>query len=462
MKNQKLSISWRIWALTWVIVLAAISSLIVYWATWQTNQVKNCYENKTEARCKADTSWCYWYDEVCHDSENPIELKDSPFDEYKTERIDNILSWEKWDQLMDLLNRVDELTVPAGAIMAFDSKDWCPDGWEEWTQGNWKFLMWWVPSQVLMSWWNNKIRLSIDQLPTHNFRVMFHLHNIWENADDRYLPIPMDYSINREYREGERMVDNKWNYVPDATTDETNRFYDYYDYVKTDSVGKNDLIDITNPYVRVVFCKKTNNKTKVDAVCSSNKFECEQWVLDTDSIEGGGHLDYQSKWICRWNNWGSDKYCIKCSSPDYSIRNPWKQNQQCYLNWKCYVGSDRQEILQTKCAAWKKTDPLVQYDVDYVRNWTRWNCEWIWSWASTDYCLLCDPGYPYLYKGKSNIRDGERSNRVCGSSKQDNWTYNTENLYWYWHSVWVFHYVPTHGEDTFPRDLVDWSYSLEI
>ena len=450
MKNQKLSISWRIWALTWVIVLAAISSLIVYWATWQTDVLKNCSKHDSEPLCKADINWCYWYDKSCHDSEKTTELKISPFDEYKTKRIDNILSWEKWDQLMDLLNRVDELTVPVGAIMAFDSKDWCPDGWEEWHESDWRFLMWWVTDQIWDVWWKEKTRLTINEMPNHWHYLASNI-GAWES--DKWLDYALDSTIAYAHTSDDGAGNDKyilkWVYnIPNAW--------------RSSSVWGWKEFSILNPYYKVIFCKKSDNVEPVNAACSSKIFECEQWTLKIGSEEGGGRLDYQSKWICRWENWGSDKYCIQCISPKYSIRNPWKQNQQCYLNWKCYVGTTRQQILQNRCDAWNKTD-ADKYET--VQNWIRWNCEWIWSWASTDYCLLCNSGYPYLYKGNySTIHNGPLSNRVCGSSTQNNWTYNTQKPVWYWNTVWVFHYVLSDRDNNkdFPRDLVDETYYLSI
>ena len=67
------------------------------------------------------------------------------FQELKSTKNGNKLTAEMWDNLMDWLSKVKNVTtpwmeIPAGAVMAFDLTA-CPSGWSRWTKADNRFLM---------------------------------------------------------------------------------------------------------------------------------------------------------------------------------------------------------------------------------------------------------------------------------------------------------------------------------
>lgn len=148
------------------------------------------------------------------------------FASFKTTTMWNTLTSQNWNNLMDSLN---EYTVPQWAVMAFNLPK-CPDWWTRFTDAEGRFIMG-DSTNSKRKWWNFTIRLWVSQLPKHRFPI-----RIWWRGNDG------------ENKAGNviRIWDSKPG--PRGENKETTAYTDY--------VGNWDPIDITNPYITLLYCQK--------------------------------------------------------------------------------------------------------------------------------------------------------------------------------------------------------------
>ena len=171
----------------------------------------------------------------------------------------NRLTASNWDTLVrEVENLKDQLAnqapdVPSGAVMAFESEN-CPDGWTRYEKADGRFIMgteakWFDPfirkqvSNIGSTWGNWNIQLTIDQLPSHYFYIA------WKYVDNNH-----DYFWNSRspYLTTKRKADSV----------DSNYWYDLNgtrntpEYFKTNTIWNGNAINIQNPYIKLLYCKK--------------------------------------------------------------------------------------------------------------------------------------------------------------------------------------------------------------
>ena len=151
--------------------------------------------------------------------------------------------------------------TPSGAVMAFDSEN-CPEGWTRFADADWRFIMGTSPGytyypfvgprpNVKTTGGNNTIKLTISQLPPHRFYLFAN-----ESATDRWYD--RDRAQNREHRDRSVLVENnhdRWDdnysYTMGVSSDQREASVG-----RTNTLWKGNNIDITNPYIKLLYCKK--------------------------------------------------------------------------------------------------------------------------------------------------------------------------------------------------------------
>lgn len=188
---------------------------------------------------------------------------------YGTGTIGNKLDDVKWNSLMDDLDNL----IPKGTIMAF-AKDTCPTGWTPYTLADGRFLMWTNNGvEVEDIWWNNNIILLANQLPPHQHKIKYRNRSKFgDNANTRGVvvdwnteDVPSGVNVGGDGRE------NNNTYSSQTAPVWKNRW------------TSQTWIDITNPYVKVLYCIKwtysSPNRTVNILVNYGNR-----WQVDEDSV----------------------------------------------------------------------------------------------------------------------------------------------------------------------------------
>lgn len=162
------------------------------------------------------------------------------FTQWKTGNMWNTLTSTDWNNLMDSLN---SWTVPAGAIMAFNSTS-CPEWWQRYSKADWKFLMW-ANAGFWEVWWTSSITLTLGQIPQHQHRLFSNQAN-GDKVSSSYGGY-ISYSSDRK----------NWNQDYDLTkgggiSTTTVGLSSY----QLNSKSQPDKVDITNPFVKVIYCVK--------------------------------------------------------------------------------------------------------------------------------------------------------------------------------------------------------------
>ena len=176
-------------------------------------------------------------------SREEFKFSESNFD---TSTLWNVLTSEQRDHLMYLL---DEWTVPRWAILAFDRTDGCPEWWIRYSQADGRFLMG-ASSGIWATWWQNSIYLSVSQIPEH-------YHNLFADAtatdygyDKKWKPYKfLNYSVLWENKHDS--WDGNYSYTMWTTKD--NKEPNIW---RTGKTWNGNPINITNSYVKVIYCKK--------------------------------------------------------------------------------------------------------------------------------------------------------------------------------------------------------------
>lgn len=186
------------------------------------------------------------------------------FCQFKTNVINNILSWGVWDRLMDELDRLFKVdwsnviieTIPSWAIMAFNLTE-CPEWWTRFDMADGRFLMWVNPATDTLlggtgQYWGNvgtpsnknQVVLGINHLPSHSHQLKYRNENnfawMWGSEVDRWVIVDRD---SEDLPDGVRRSSNGW----DSTTTYI---------IETSSIWRNDSFDITNAHVKVLYCIK--------------------------------------------------------------------------------------------------------------------------------------------------------------------------------------------------------------
>ena len=168
----------------------------------------------------------------------------------------NQLTAENWDTLVteveNLKNQITKNTqeAPSGAVIAFDSES-CPEWWTRFADADWRFIMGTEPGRagrypreprqpkVGLKGGNNNIKLTIEQLPPHYFYVVAAgskgtqiFHNPAGSIADADTSQSSPYSL-RSSHDGREAA-----------------------YWRTNTLWKGNNIDITNPYIKLLYCKK--------------------------------------------------------------------------------------------------------------------------------------------------------------------------------------------------------------
>lgn len=192
------------------------------------------------------------------------------FYKYKVNNLEkNILIQNVWDSIMDklddLLKDIDNLfkkvdnqaTIPAWAIMAFDATktNWkCPSGWSLFSEADGRFLMWASSDFLDLGWWGNvdweinKIRLAADNIPPHKhymFSTKTDGENMGNNSNvyDGYVTYYSSHNKDEEYQ-----MRGMWSNTILPMKGLTSYQKDYK--------STPDTFDITNAYVKVLYCVK--------------------------------------------------------------------------------------------------------------------------------------------------------------------------------------------------------------
>jgi len=116
--------------------------------------------------------------------------------------MENKLSAETWNSVLQELDQLKvelswmlanpSIAIPSWAIMAFDSKSWCPEGWNVYEAASWKFLMWVSQnnlSKVGSSSWRKTVQLSVDNIPphTHLYKDTIYSEGYEDNNGERFM-----------------------------------------------------------------------------------------------------------------------------------------------------------------------------------------------------------------------------------------------------------------------------------
>ncbi len=217
------------------------------------------------------------------------------FTKYNTEGMDNKLTASSWDNLMEDLDNL----IPEGAIVAF-ATDRCPDGWTVFTGADEKFLMWTtLSSNVGITWWTN----YLTEVPTHNHMIYNYLTQVngsseiyvWtKNLNNKYVTVwyhklkDSPGSENRSKRITRR-----------AQTQPEDQEEVPYIYHATELTWKSS-INITNPYIKVLYCIKWNGTTS-----SPSEYCPNDYTLGFDwPCNDGYEINYKQS-----NMWNA---CWKC------------------------------------------------------------------------------------------------------------------------------------------------------
>ena len=185
----------------------------------------------------------------------------------------NQLTAENWDALVteveNLKNQISRKAqsketdanegIPSGAVIAFDSEN-CPEWWTRFANADGRFIMGTAPStstfgrekkNIWIKGGNDSIKLTISQLPPHSFHTF--VEHYWRND-----------SIDKNERYNLRLNSNSHAIVENYHKDGN----DNYSYTiaavnwgsptfgKTNTLWSGNSIDITNPYIKLLYCKK--------------------------------------------------------------------------------------------------------------------------------------------------------------------------------------------------------------
>ncbi len=199
----------------------------------------------------------------------------SPYTAWKTSSTDKILDEDEWNMLMNKLQNQANNAIPAWAIMAFTGPT-CPSWWTRYAEADGRFLMggtWSYGSK----WWANSITLTVDQLPPHShiYKDTLYSESLasygrsgnWDNESAHsYVRINNTNEIGGFIWSNQSDGDNYPVYWIRATESVICKGLKNSDYLINVANGKDryencnpqyqENIDITNAYVKVLFCKK--------------------------------------------------------------------------------------------------------------------------------------------------------------------------------------------------------------
>lgn len=131
-------------------------------------------------------------------------------------------------------------SIPAGAVMAFDATS-CPTWWSRFAEADGRFIMGNTTNSKEKGG-NSNIQLTIGQLPAHNFFIAW-----GSNNDQGWLRDKKNYTIS-DYHNNDAGAGNH-KYRLRATSNPATAG-------KTNTVGNWDSINIQNPYIKLLYCKK--------------------------------------------------------------------------------------------------------------------------------------------------------------------------------------------------------------
>ena len=199
----------------------------------------------------------------------------SHFDDWSTEKLSHtnngnpILTWWDWDSIINSLNG---LVIPKWAIMAFELAT-CPNGWSPYNKANNRFLMW-ADNNIGYKSWSFRVTLTWDQLPKHSHYfedtvILEEAKYYWITDAARNYSWYIRKDVQMTPIRGNSQLANNTNFL--TVVRKTSDFFttsggpkggairwqqyedvDYKNWVNY--YQKN--IDITNPYIKVLYCIK--------------------------------------------------------------------------------------------------------------------------------------------------------------------------------------------------------------
>ena len=186
------------------------------------------------------------------------------------ELTDDILTASWWNDLMDALDQ--NAFIPDWAIMAFYA-DECPEGWKVFTGAIWRFLMW-ATSNIGTGWWKNYILGS--ELPAHQHEFYDYITqiNASENGEIKIWTHTLgDESVYVDFNYYGSSDDYATKRAQTAGYDRGKQPYIKHKTIKSTT---NNSVNITNPYINVLYCVKGdgwNVKYTVTFNYSADKWE---------------------------------------------------------------------------------------------------------------------------------------------------------------------------------------------
>lgn len=196
----------------------------------------------------------------------------SPYTSWKTSSTDKILDEDEWNTLMEKLKYE---AIPSWAIMAFAGKTTCPEWWSKYDAADGRFLMWGTWSYGT-KWWSNSVTLNREQIPPHSH---VYKDTIWSESQgtfedkNRWWSNFKDHSSYFFWWENDVMGDIVWSNQSDgdnrpvywyratmanicSENKDSSKFLTSFDRLQECKLYGTNPVDITNAYVKVLFCKK--------------------------------------------------------------------------------------------------------------------------------------------------------------------------------------------------------------
>ncbi len=190
--------------------------------------------------------------------------KNSSYTERQTTSSDKVLDESEWNILMDKLQYD---AIPAWAIMAFADRTSCPDWWVRYTDADWRFLMG-SSYDFWKAWGNSLVTLTVNNIPPHQHYIRFSsVGNFWDNSNTR--PIVVDRETNKFPTAWKDMTNESNNLCFEeikrdwdmkcASQQNGNTNWKYGVRTSPDIVWVSETksVNILNPYVRVLYCRKS-------------------------------------------------------------------------------------------------------------------------------------------------------------------------------------------------------------
>ena len=212
--------SFNLWK-TWIVVSAIVGSLMIGWVLY------------------AASKWAL--------------TTDSNFASWRTDAmLGNVLEAGDWNTLMTKLSLI--WWVPSWAVMAFDATK-CPEGWEEFTAAADKYIRWaaYAASDLRDVGGHTTIQLTVDQMPSHYHFIARNGGSYYWDAQRFCGELPSGYAQSN-YLDTYNRCDNNYDLAFHHPSNDYS--YNQPDVWRTNTVWKWQSVDVMDPYIKLLYCKK--------------------------------------------------------------------------------------------------------------------------------------------------------------------------------------------------------------